>query len=104
MDRLSRTNSTEEIHKQFDEDMQAYGNEKKPEPEPTRRRQTSSDAGTLYYTACRKHAQGYPGPYRRAVRSRALVADLETRFKSREAAKDEAIETLNASYTNMKVM
>ena len=28
------------------------------------------------------------------VRSRGLVADLETRFKNREAAKDEAIETL----------
>ena len=105
VDRLSHERSTEEIHKQVDEDMQAFGNEKKPDAgtEKAGADKPSSDAGTIgYHNLVASMHKVIQDRTDELVRSRGLVADLETRFKNREAAKDKAIETLTASYTTMQ--
>ena len=59
--------STEEIQKQFDEDMQTYGNEKKRMTDKAGADKPLFDASTLYYQPpAGGHEQGHPGPYRRA--------------------------------------
>jgi len=93
--------SPEEIKKQFDEDMLTYGNEKKLEAETDKPAAAKPlfDASTLFYSrllaGMNKVIQDRSDEL---IRSRALVADLQTRFKNREAIKDEAIAALSSGY------
>ena len=96
--------STEEIEKQFVEDMATYGNAKKPEADPDKANSAKPlfDASTLFYSrllaGMNRVIQDRSDEL---IRSRALVADLQTRFKNREAAKDEAIAAINKGYSNL---
>ena len=95
--------STEDIKKQFAEDMKTYGNEKN-ETDTAAGGKALFDPTTLYYSrllaGMNKVIQDRTFE---VVQSRAQYADLETRFKGREAAKDAAIDTFNKSFTNVKL-
>ena len=59
--------STEEIKKQFAEDMETYGNEKKLEADKAGCRQAAvRTQHPLLQPLAGGHEQGHPGPYRRA--------------------------------------
>ena len=99
--RFPRHEGTEEIKKQFTEDMQNYGNEKKSDAEPGKAGGDAPlfDTSTLFYSrllaGMNKVIQDRTDEL---IKSRALVADLQTRFKNREAMKDDAIAALTAGY------
>jgi hypothetical protein len=93
--------SAEEIKKQFTEDMETYGNAKRLDTDADKANAGKPlfDPSTLYYS--RLLAGMFKVIQDRSdelIRSRALVADLETRFKNREATKDDAIAALTAGY------
>ncbi|MGA2256749.1 MAG: hypothetical protein ABSG53_19035 [Thermoguttaceae bacterium] len=95
--------STEEIKKQFADDMATYGNAKKSDAEPAAGDKPLFDSSTLYYSrllaGMYKTLQDRTGEL---ITSRALVADLQSRFKNREAEKDAAIAALSAGYGKLE--
>ncbi len=83
-----------EIKKQFDEDMQTYGNQKKPDAATD-----TASAGTLsYIRLLAGMSKVIQDRTEELVRTKALVADLQEKFKDREAAKDAQIRALVADY------
>ena len=96
--------STAEIKKQFAEDMQTYGNEKKPDAatDTANAGKPLFDPGTLYYS--RLLAGMYKVIQDRTdelIHAKASLADLQRKFKNREAAKDEQINALLAGYEKL---
>ncbi|MEI8375583.1 MAG: hypothetical protein WCJ35_22405 [Planctomycetota bacterium] len=105
--------STEEIEKQFVEDMATYGNAKKPEADPDKANPDKAnpdkansakplfDPSTLFYSrllaGMNKVIQDRSDDL---IRSRDEVTNLRKKFDKREAAKDEAIATINKGYSN----
>ncbi|MGO9111681.1 MAG: hypothetical protein ACLP9L_20845 [Thermoguttaceae bacterium] len=89
---------TEEIQKQFADDMQTYGNEKN-EADKAGADKPLFDPGTLFYSrllaSMNKVIQDRTDEL---ITSRAQLADLETTFKNREAAKDDAIKAITADH------
>jgi archaellum component FlaC len=92
--------STEEIKKQFADDMATYGNVPKL---PSDTDQPLFDPGTLFYSrllaGMRKTIQDRTDEL---IRSRAQWADLEKQFKNREAASAASIDVLVAGYHNLE--
>ncbi len=90
--------NTEDIEKQFAEDMQTYGNERNDSDKAVAEKPLFAE-GTLFYSrllaGMNKVLQDRTAEL---ITSRSEMADLEARFKSREMAKDEAIAALSAGY------
>ena len=93
--------STAEIRKQFDEDVQTYGNQKKPDAATDTASVTKPpfDHDTLHY---RNLVEGMGKVVQdrsdELIQAKASLADLQKIFGSREAAKDEQINALLAGY------
>ena len=91
--------STEEIKKQFAEDMATYGNAKKSDADPAAGDKPLFDSSTLYYS--RLLAGMYKTIQDRSdelIRSRAQYVALDSQFKTREQHKDDAIAAASAGY------
>jgi len=99
--------STEEIKKQFAEDMQAYGNQRKSDTagDTASAGKPLFDAGTLYYS--RLLAGMYKVIQDRTdelIQAKDSLADLQGKFKNREAAKDDQIKALLAGYGKLDTL
>ncbi len=90
--------STDDIEKQFADDMQTYGNERN-DADKAAADKPLFDETTLHYSrllqSMNKVIQERTAEL---ITSRIQMADLEARFKTREQAKDDAIAALTAGY------
>ncbi len=95
--------STDEIEKQFVEDMATYGNAKKQEADPDKANSSKPlfDPSTLFYSrllaGMNKVIQDRSDEL---IRSRDDLTKLQKKFDNREARKDEAIAKINKDYGN----
>ena len=88
LDRLPER-STEDIKKQFAEDMQTYGNGRNRIQIAASCRQAAlRPQYALLQPPARGHAQVIQDRTDELIKARAEAADLQTKFKNREAAKD----------------
>ncbi len=97
--------SVPEIKKQFDEDMQTYGNQRKSEAatDTANADKPLFDPGALYYS--RLLAGMYKVIQERTdelLHAKADLADLQKLLKNHEAAKAEQINTLLAGYGTLE--
>ena len=98
--------STEEIRKQFNEDMDAYGGEKKlaSETDKAGADKLLFDPSTRYY---RRLLEGMNKVIQdrtdELIRSRSLVAELERQYKNRDADKEKTVADLTARYGELDV-
>ncbi len=93
----------EEIKKQHDDDMATYGNARRPAADGTPSDTPLFDSNNLHYQ--RLLAGMFKTIEDRSaelVQSRATLADLQARFKTREDQKDEAMKRVSGDYKSME--
>jgi len=93
----------EEIKKQHDDDMATYGNARRPAAEGAASDTPLFDSANLHYQ--RLVAGMFKTIEDRSaelVQSRATLADLQARFKTREQEKENAIARFSGDYKTME--